>query len=408
MSLIIILGSSLGTRGHTVYDLTNGQDYTIQVRARNATGDGAAAEVTANPKDEPGAPDVTVASRNESLLVTWDVPDDGGRSTTEYRVQWKSGTESFDASRQATPTTREYTIPSLTNDTQYQVRAQAMNEVGWSDWSSEQVGTPTPRPDTTLSITTTAQDGVGEPFRVTFTFTDVDHDGTQYGVTGFGVDDIEAGYGSPSYYELTLDDFKQEDHNGLVYSALVNNILDGKLTIRVPAGAAQSNHDEQQSAAAEFNITVKPPQPQAPTGTGIWSAEMTVGDLNEGDAFGYIDHNATQWNASQTIGSLSANEFTYLDKDYLVGELSYVSAWNTIILMVCPGLEGADATFELYLDDLDEGDQDLKLTFDPDEVETDTFGRTVDGVHQTCIEYQWSPKQVDWQNNSKVNASIVK
>ena len=264
----IMLGSSVGTRDYTVYDLANGWEYTIQVRARNATGDGAAAEVTANPKDEPGAPDVTVASRNESLLVAWSVPDDGGRPTTEYRVQWKSGSESFDASRQAEVTDQEYTIPSLTNDTEYEVQVQAMNEVGWGFWSSER-GTPTPRPATSLSITTSAVDGVGTPFRVTFTFTDEDHDGTQYGVTGFDVDDIEATYSSPTFHEFTLEDFREET-TGLVYSALVNDLLDGRLTIRVPASAAKSTHDDQESTSASLSIEVKPPQADEPTGTDIW------------------------------------------------------------------------------------------------------------------------------------------
>lgn len=228
------------------------------MRARNATGDGAAAEVTANPKDEPGAPDVTVSSRNESPLVTWSVPDDGGRPATDYLVQWKSGTQSLESSRQATATARRCIIPSLTNGTEYRVRVQSMNEVGWGDWSGEQPGTPTPRPATALSITTDAQDGVGEPFRLTFTFTDEEHDGTRFGVTGFEVGDIVVSYGSPTYYEFTLEDFRVETA-GLVYSALVRHILDGKLTIRVPEGAAQSTEDGQQSTAAVFQITVDAP-----------------------------------------------------------------------------------------------------------------------------------------------------
>ena len=398
----IMLGSSVGTRGYTVYNLTNGQQYVIQVRARNATGDGAAAEVKANPKDEPGAPDVTVASRNESLLVTWSVPDDGGRPATDYRVQWKSVTQSFDASRQAETTGQQYTIPSLTNGTEYQVRVQAKSEVGWGDWSGQLPGTPTPRPATTLSITTDAQDGVGAPFRVTFTFTDEDHDGTRYGVTGFDLSDTDASYGSPSFYEFTMTDFKAETP-GRVYSALVNQIIDGKLTIRVPANAAQSTEDGQQSAAAVFLIEVDAPEPEAPTGTDLWSAEMTVGDY-EHNARGYIDTAATLWSVDETIGSLSANTFTYAGKNYLVGEVSYVSSWDMVVLVTCPGIEGADGSFDLYLDDQHDGDQDHSLSFDPDGVRKHTFSRTLDGVEVSCIEYAWVPKQVD----SKVNVRIVK
>ena len=158
----LMFGSGLGTRGYTVYNLTNGLEYIIQVRARRATGDGVAAEVTANLKDEPDAPEVTVESRNESLLVTWSVSDDGGQPTTDYRVQWKSGSESFDASRQAETPVREYTIPNLTNGTEYRVRVQVKNEVGWGGWSIEQRGTPTPRLATSLRITTDGRKDTGD------------------------------------------------------------------------------------------------------------------------------------------------------------------------------------------------------------------------------------------------------
>jgi len=399
----VIQFSGIGTTEHTVTGLTNGTDYTIQVRARNASGDGAAAEVTANPKAEPDRPDVTVSSRSEALLVTWTVPNDGGRDVTQYQVQWKSGSEAFDSSRQAAPTTPEHTIPSLTNGTEYGVRVRAMNEVGWGDWSFEQRGTPTPRPPTSLRITTDAEDGVSEPFRVTFTFTDEDHDGTQYVVEGFGVDDVEARYGAPSHYEVTLADFRVEKA-GLVYSALVDEILDGRLRIDVPAGAAQSTHDGQQSTSAALRIDVEAPEAVVPTGTEIWSADMTVGDY-DGNAVGYIDPDRSQWSLNDTIGSLAGddgNEFTYAGTNYTVGELSYVSAWNMVMFILCPGLEAADATFDLYLDDTVDGRRDHTLNFDPDEVESREFN------NGSCVEYRWSPRRVAWQEDGNVNVRLVR
>ena len=412
----VIEFSGVGTTDYTVRGLTNGTEYTIQLRARNASGDGSAAEVTANPKDEPVAPDVTVSSRSESLLVTWHVPDDGGRDITEYQVQWKSGTEAFDTSRQATATTAEHTIPDLTNDTEYQVRVRAMNEVGWGNWSSVQPGTPTPRPATSLSITTDAQDNVGQPFRVTFTFTDEEHDGTQFGVTGFDVGDIVASYSSPSYYQFALEDFRVE-RTGFVYSALVNQLLDGRLRIEVPAGAAKSTHDdEQESASAIFRIEVEPPPASVPSGTTLWSAEMTVGEY-DGNAEGYINPDLTNWTLNDRIGSLSDGDgatdnddaFIYSGTHYTIGEISIVRAWNTIILITCPDLEGADANFDLFLDDQVDGNRDLTLSFDPDEVDsTYQFTGTIDGNTATCVEYRWAPLQVDWQENGKVNVSIVR
>ena len=250
------------------------------VLERSSTRAGAVAEIKANPRTWPAFPDVTVTPRHESLEVTWNVADDGGRDMTEYRVQWKSGSESFDTSRQATATTTEHTIPSLTDGTEY--RARGMNEVGLSGWSAEQTGTPVPRPATSLSITTDAQDGVSEPFRVTFTFTDEDHDGTRYGVEGFDVDDIEVRYSGTPDYEFSLKDF-HEEVAGFRYSARLEDILE-------------------------------------------------------------------------------------------------------------------------RLEDILEG----TLNLDSDEVTTNNFDGTIEGVRQTCVECRWQPKKVDWEGNGQVNVRLVR
>jgi len=408
------LSGGSGRSNHTVSDLTNGQEYVFQVRARNATGDGAAAEVRANPRRTPASPDVTVTPRHESLEVTWNVADAGGRDITEYQVQWKSGVESFDSSRQATTTTAEHTIPSLTNGTEYRVRVRAMSEVGWSGWSAEQPGTPVPRPATSLSITTDAQDGASEPFRVRFTFTDEDHDGTRYGVQGFDVDDIEVRYSGTPGYEFSLKDFREEV-SGFVYSARLEDILEGTLHITVKAGAAQSTEDGQRSTAARHSIRVEVPEAVAPAGTQIWSAEMEVGK-HGGNAVGYIDFDRSVWNGTGKIGSLSDEDtatvddekFTYGGKDYIVGEVSFVPAWTSILFSVCPGIEGVNRTFDLYLDDQEADQADLTLNFDSDEVGTSDFHRTIGGVRQTCVEYRWQPKKVDWEENGKVNVRLVR
>ena len=396
-------------RSHTVTGLTNGQEYIFQVRARNATGNGAEAEVRVNTRTIPGRPEVTVTARHQSLVVTWDVPDTGGRPTTEYRVQWKSGTESFDATREATTTTREHTIPNLTNGTEYRVRVQARTEAGWSVWSVERAGTPVARPATSLSITTNARDGVSEPFRVTFTFTDEDHDGTRFGVAGFDVDDIEVRYSPTVGYVFSMKDFREEVA-GFRYSARLEDILEGTLSITVKEGAAQSTHsDGQQSTAASHSIRVEVPEAVAPTGTEIWASEMTVGEYT-GNARGYINRDLSVWNGTGKIGSLSDDDdtFTYAGKDYTVGEVSFVPAWSSILFSVCPGIEGANSALDLYLDDQEADHADLTLNFDSDKVSTSKFDVTIAGVSQTCVEYSWTPRRVDWQENGTVNVRLVR
>ena len=132
------------TRTYGITGLTNGTEYTVRVIAVNAVGDGPPSTTQkATPVGWPDAPpNVRAGSGHQQLTVSWDAPDDGGSAITGYTVQWKSGTESYDPSRQATVTTTTHTIPSLTNGTQYTVRVKATNALGDSDWSAEATGTP--------------------------------------------------------------------------------------------------------------------------------------------------------------------------------------------------------------------------------------------------------------------------
>ena len=133
-----------GVRGANAGPLTNGVPYIFQVRAINATGNGAVAETTFTPFGPPGAPTVTVSPRDRALFVTWTVPDDGGRPTDQYQVQWKTGGREFSASYQHTVDSREDTIISLGNGSQYLVRVRASNDGGgvYGDWSSAMPGSP--------------------------------------------------------------------------------------------------------------------------------------------------------------------------------------------------------------------------------------------------------------------------
>ena len=123
-------------RSYKITMLTNGTEYTVRVLAVNSVGDSAASNTdTGTPSTTPSAPTNVLASGNAELTVTWDAPDDGGSAITGYTVQWKSGTQSYTTSRQATVTTTTHTIPSLTNDTTYTLRVKATNANGDSGWT---------------------------------------------------------------------------------------------------------------------------------------------------------------------------------------------------------------------------------------------------------------------------------
>ena len=145
---------------HKITGLTNGTLYTVRVLAVNSAGDSDASNTdTGTPSTTPSAPTNVQASGNAELTVTWDASDDGGSAITGYTVQWKSGTQSYSTSRQATVTTTTHTIGSLTNDTVYTLRVKATNANGDSDWT-ETTGTPASGPGagtvTSGSITRTS------------------------------------------------------------------------------------------------------------------------------------------------------------------------------------------------------------------------------------------------------------
>ena len=147
--------SGLTTR-YTIPSLTNGTEYTVRVIAtRTGADDGPPSdEMTGTPRVPPPPPPppvtdlaqvmgVGVVPGNAQLVVTWTAVS----TATGYTVQWISGGQGYNiGDRQATVTsgsTTRYTIPSLTNGTEYTVRVIA-TRTGADDGlpSDEMTGTP--------------------------------------------------------------------------------------------------------------------------------------------------------------------------------------------------------------------------------------------------------------------------
>ena len=129
---------------HTIPDLEAGIQYTVQVIATNASGDGTASDrVTGTPK--PGQVKnvvVSAATNPQQLMVTWGVVP-GVSSSDGYKVQWKSGTQDYDASARQVLVTNTNTIlgdgtEGTDDDTpldgiRYTVRVIATNEATGTD-----------------------------------------------------------------------------------------------------------------------------------------------------------------------------------------------------------------------------------------------------------------------------------
>ena len=129
--------TSGSTTRYTIPSLTNGTEYTVRVIAtRTGADDGPPSdEMTGTPRVPPPPPPpvtdlaqvmgVGVVPGNAQLVVTWTAVD----NATGYTVQWMSSGQGYNiGDRQATVTTgstTRYTIPSLTNGTEYTVRVIA-------------------------------------------------------------------------------------------------------------------------------------------------------------------------------------------------------------------------------------------------------------------------------------------
>ena len=140
------------TLAYTVTGLTNGTEYTLALRAVNASGAGAAATVTATMR--PAAPTNFEAARDSGggeVALRWDDPDND--TITGYQVSTDGGTTftdiaGADISEGDTGNTLEYTVTGLTNGTEYTLAVRAVNASGAGAASPDATATPLwPAPD---------------------------------------------------------------------------------------------------------------------------------------------------------------------------------------------------------------------------------------------------------------------
>ncbi|MCW2746815.1 MAG: hypothetical protein JWM48_3365, partial [Mycobacterium sp.] len=136
----------------TVTGLTNGTPYSVQVRADNSAGTGAASDsVTVTPAAVPAAiGDLTAQARDSSAIVSFAVPADNGSAITGFEYQLDGGTWT------ALPPVMILllsnnnnfmgSITGLTNGTTYNVNVRAVNGEGNGPASNTATVTPAAAP----------------------------------------------------------------------------------------------------------------------------------------------------------------------------------------------------------------------------------------------------------------------
>ena len=341
----------------TSYDitgLTNGREYTVRVLATNSVGDGAwSDEKKGTPSTVPGKPVVNVSAGNGLLQVRWTV-DDGGAAIDQHTVQWKSGNQSFggDSTRQHTTTAKQYTIPSLTNHTEYDVRVRAHNDNGDGAWSDVKSETPTPKPPPSVTIATEESEPIQGPFTFTVTFNEEVEDFHCYEDEPENPPDgplCEIGAGYVGGALVDVKDFQEVEVNSAgehVFSARVEDILTGTLAIFVNEGKAHAKAGGLGNTFGDLQVEVErlDQGPRSPS-TTVWSSEMIPASIG-----GYLGYGSV---GSQTGGSLTDDEFDWPPRQgqsYTVKALLYNPAQGQLELDLSPALpdQGHRMVLEFY------------------------------------------------------------
>ena len=172
-SWLDISGSGATTASHTVTGLTNGTEYTFQVRAVNSVGNAADSnDATATPASGapivPGAPTgLTATEGHHAVKLNWTAPAaDGGSAITGY--EYTPDTVLL-APVVATGNTSPTHIVDNLADNNYAFVVRAVNAVGPGPWSSNAdaaIGTVGP-----ATVTIAGDGGVTEGTDASFTLT---------------------------------------------------------------------------------------------------------------------------------------------------------------------------------------------------------------------------------------------
>ena len=150
-SWTVVPDSNVNTAAYTVTGLTNGMGHEFQVRAITATNKGAAASLTTTPIANPPTPPQTLSALhfNQSVNLSWLAPvSNGGSPIIRYEYRQRTGEAAFgewtaipdSGTGQVNELT--YSVPKLTNGTNYTFEVHSVNSADSSAPSNQASATP--------------------------------------------------------------------------------------------------------------------------------------------------------------------------------------------------------------------------------------------------------------------------
>ncbi len=152
--------SSATTTSHTITGLTNETEYTFQLRAVNPAGAGSSSTVMAN-LTAPGKPSNFTAQALDGTRVFLGWTNPSNASISKYQYRQKEGSNNYGGWTDigsSSATTTSHTVTGLTSGTQYTFKIRAVNPVGNGTESDEVSVTPRPRPAKPSGFAATAGD----------------------------------------------------------------------------------------------------------------------------------------------------------------------------------------------------------------------------------------------------------
>ena len=140
-------GSGAATTSHTLTDLTNDTEYTVELRALRGETAGAAATATATPRPEPPpAPaGLTATGQDTAIDLSWTDPSDSAITGYQVRVSADGGStwdpDWTDVSGSG-PDTTSHRLTGLANDTEYTVGLRAVRGASSAGPAASATATP--------------------------------------------------------------------------------------------------------------------------------------------------------------------------------------------------------------------------------------------------------------------------
>ena len=294
--------------------------------------------VTVEDNDTAQVTGVMVESGNAQLVVGWDAVG----NATGYRVQWKSGGQSYNAGdRQAmiaSGSTTRHTIASLMNGTEYTLRVRAVRTgANRGPWSDDATGTPEvpTAPGVTLSkssLTVTEEDATGDTYTLVLNtqptanvvVTIAGHAGTDVIRTPASLTFTTVDWGTARTVTVTAgDDADTADD-----------------TATLTHGAASADSDYGGIAIADVAVTVRDNDTAKVTGVTIApdNAQLAVGWTAVGNATGY----RVQWKSggqSYNAGDRQAMIGSGSTTGHTIGSLMNGTEYTVRVIAVRSGAE---------------------------------------------------------------------